>query len=549
MVGCGARSVLSMGTPGEASEGGMLDGSSPRDESGLLDGGDSGARRDAPSVDAGELEADSVCPDPGTEISGTALWVDEFKTSPETSHVINVSGVSLDSSGDMLVAGGFGGQVSVGGATLTSTVDPIDNPAGEPFVVKFDGAGNVVFAEKFSGTCSSTSCYPLEDTAFAAVFDADGNLYVTGVYQGTLTFPGTPPGVVTTHYPVKGTDFGPSAAFLVKLDSTGQHLWSKSFGGTAGDAEGIRVSVDTEGSLLLGGTASGRVAFSGAGDAGSATAAELGPFVVKFSSAGDYLWSRSFSSPMFADLRDQTLDAAGNLYVAGSFDTSLTFQKPEVDAGGVDGGTTVEGSCDTPGYPGECTQTAFAAKIAPDGSLLWSRALVDHGFSATNGVTVDGAGHPAVVGWAFDTMADDGGPPSERADHNFVSRLDPETGIAQWSIVAGRGAAGSGSIAGDAVGNLFVVAQASGAVTFSDGYDAGGSPGDDTFLARLAPDGGTTWARAYGGGYFVTMAMERCATEIIVAGNLDGTMTLQTADGGALEFDGTNDLVLGRFAR
>ena len=54
--------------------------------------------------------------------------------------------------------------------------------------------------------------------------DASGNLYITGRFQGTVDFD---PGVATFNL----TSNGSYDVFIQKMDSSGNFLWAKSFGG------------------------------------------------------------------------------------------------------------------------------------------------------------------------------------------------------------------------------------------------------------------------------------------------------------------------------
>ncbi|APR80387.1 5'-nucleotidase [Minicystis rosea] len=102
-------------------------------------------------------------------------------------------------SGTVLIAQGFSGSVDFGGGPLTSG-------AGKSLAIaKVDESGNHIFSKSFSMTLGSS---------LSACSDAAGDLIVSGDFTGTADFGGGP---------ITGT------RFVVKLDASGGHLWSRAF--------------------------------------------------------------------------------------------------------------------------------------------------------------------------------------------------------------------------------------------------------------------------------------------------------------------------------
>jgi len=96
--------------------------------------------------------------------------------------------------------------------------------------------GDFVWAKGMGGTGV--------DEGGSIVADSSGNIYTTGVYQGTADFD---PGISTTNL----TSAGSSDIFITKLDSSGNFVWAKSMGG-AGDDFGKGIVLDSGNVYIVG---------------------------------------------------------------------------------------------------------------------------------------------------------------------------------------------------------------------------------------------------------------------------------------------------------
>jgi len=137
--------------------------------------------------------------------------------------------VATDASGNVFLTGFFKSPtITFGSITLTNA-----NPLGgeDVYLVKYDAAGNVLWAKSAGGTGW--------ELAYGATTDAAGNVFITGNFgSSTITF-GT-----TTLTNTGGYDF-----FLVKYDASGNVIWAKSAGGTGGDY-GYNVATDASGNIF-----------------------------------------------------------------------------------------------------------------------------------------------------------------------------------------------------------------------------------------------------------------------------------------------------------
>ncbi len=482
---------------------------------------------DASDADDAPFEAEAgPCPFAGpSPWSGSALWA--LPLTPEgSSSAAYVNGIAVAPNGDVVLVGSFVGSVNVSGQTLTSP------DVQQALVARFGADGKLVFAETFPAGCATSSCQGLTQGAFGVAVDPSGDIVVGGGYQGQMTIPGSPAGMLDSGGgPQSGTDL-----FVTKLDPSGQHLWSKSFGSAPSPssfAEAVKVALDAEGDIVLGGNFTGPLDFFGSGDdGGNGFVAVEDAFVAKLGPSGDPLWARQLANSRYADVRGLALDPAGNAYVAGSVAGALGFQGPGVDAGNV-----YDASVDPcMVLPNQCLQTAYVVKVSPAGDLDWAQGYPDLGQGATSAVAVDGTGVPMIIGWAMNIAFLDGGPAWEYVDEReFMLRLDPKDGTTTWSAAFGGAGGSQQGIARDVLGNTVLAGQTWGNVTLPDGYDAGGIADGEAFVARLTPDGSTTWARTLPGEYLQLLAADRCQDEIFVAGGTWSTSaSVSILDGSTL---------------
>jgi hypothetical protein len=209
-------------------------------------------------------------------------------------------------------------------------------------------------------------------------------------------------------------------------------------------------------------------------------------FLAKLSPSGGVQWFKqgktSTSGAMANFVTNAAIDAAGNVYFAGSFPRRIDFGS----------GTILTSSAS--GYD------VFVLKFDAQGTLLWSRtgAATNTGAGGAS-LAVDAGGNVLVCGSFSDTISFGGTAVNALNGDNdvFLAKLDAN-GTAQWVRRAGSsGADGSTDVGVDAVGNAYVVGYVSAAATFgSITLNPLGSPtGADLFLAKYSTQGTALWAQ------------------------------------------------------
>jgi hypothetical protein len=344
--------------------------------------------------------------------------------------------VAVDAGGAVILAGFFSSSVDFGGGALTSL------GSNDVFIARFDPSLAHEWSRRFGdGDGQYASGVAVDDAS---------NVYVTGYFSGTMDFGGGP--LIAAGF---------DDVFLAKFTGAGGHLWSKRFGGTSSQ-QAFGVAVDPSGNVIIVGHFLGNIDFGGANLVG----VHLDAFAAKFDPTGLHLWSKRFGSTLAQSVQAVTTDEAGNVYLAGTFSTSIDF------GGGV---LTSAGADD-----------AFLAKLNPAGNHLWSKRFGDAAASqVVTTVAVDPT-ERVTIGGHFAGTADFGAGVLSSAglEDLFVAQFQGG-GTIEWSARYGDGAAQFvEALVADPLGDRVLAGNFAGAVDFGGGSLAS-EGAEDAFLARL----------------------------------------------------------------
>jgi hypothetical protein len=226
--------------------------------------------------------------------SGGYLWA---KTIGGTGYDSGTS-VAVDSGANVYVTGYFDLSVDFGGGALSSA------GGRDAFLVKYSSAGAHLWSKRFGSTG--------QDSGSSVAVDSSGNVFVAGTFTGSINLGGT-----------TLTSAGGADIFVAKFSATGQHLWSKAFGGTSTDA--VRgIAVDGAGDVVLTGQFLNTINFGGP----ALTSAGFEDiFLAKLSgAAGAHLWSKRFGSDSTTDAGyGVAVDSTGNVAMTGYYGPSADF--------------------------------------------------------------------------------------------------------------------------------------------------------------------------------------------------------------------------------
>lgn len=362
----------------------------------LLKAGDSGLAQEI--LDSGADAGFAL--DAGPVARGSS-WAKSLAESGDS------TSVAIDSRGNVLVGGMFGGTVDFGGGPRTPPGPPSMN-FWSPYVAKYSPEGALIWVLTFEGFTLNqdgrgvrlavtpddgvvlTGAYhgaldlgrgplpfdrdsfdlfvakfdrdgtPLWSRGFPApsyqgpsdiVADSQGSIWLTGVFRGEVDL-GTGPLVARPS--AQGGDF-----FVAKFGAGGHTVLASSFGGDGDDSSyGLALAPD-DGVVVVGGYSS-ELDLGAAGKLSAEENFAYDGFILRLGPAGDVRWGRSVSGDQNRKLATAAaFDHQGDLVIAGVFAGSLSsLGEPALVASGP-------------------AMESFAVKLSGAGEPKWKVALGD----------------------------------------------------------------------------------------------------------------------------------------------------------------------------
>lgn len=213
------------------------------------------------------------------DAAGSHLW--SRKVGSGVGIADTAAGVAANTQGDVFVVG------------TTYYAEP-QNSANVA-VNKYDNAGNLAWTTIIGSIA--------DDRAGGISIDGNGNAYIAGFTLGNLN----------------GTNAGMNDAFVSKIDSGGQLLWTRQFG--ADKSEGaFDVAVDQFGNVYAAGYTLSNLDGVNAGMSDA--------FVSKLDSGGNLLWTKQIGSAAEESVVGIAVDSMGSVFVSGTTLGNLAKPNP-----------------------------------------------------------------------------------------------------------------------------------------------------------------------------------------------------------------------------
>jgi hypothetical protein len=215
---------------------------------------------------------------------------------------------SLDAFGNVYITGSFKATADFDpGAGITNFTSAGSEDA---YITKLDTSGNFVWAKQLGGTGW--------DRGNFLVFDALGNIYITGTFQDTVDFD---PGVNVFNL----TSAGNEDAYITKLDASGNFVWAKQLGGTGSDY-GFSIAIDDSGNLYTAGYFQGVADFDPGSNIFNLTSmGSYDVFISKLDASGNFIWAKQLGGTGSDGAQSIAVDAAGYVYTTGGFEGIADF--------------------------------------------------------------------------------------------------------------------------------------------------------------------------------------------------------------------------------
>ncbi len=293
--------------------------------------------------------------------SGNLLWA--FRTGGTAAELPH--SVVVDGSDNIYLAGYFSNTTDFDPGT--GVVSRTSAGWRDAYLAKYTSSGAFSWVTTFGSVTN--------DEAFDLALDSSRNVYVTGMFEGTINAGGN-----------NLTSAGGQDIFLAKFDNNGNHLWSYAMGGTGAD-QGYALHADKADNIWVTG------AFSGAnvnfGAAGSVTnlssAGGQDIFLAKYTASG----TNVVADRMGGILNDNPapggliVDLSNTVYITGSFRGIADF-----DPGTGTSNLTSNGNADI-----------FVARYETNGALVRAFGAGGTGLDGGHRLLVDSSNNLYVTGW------------------------------------------------------------------------------------------------------------------------------------------------------
>ena len=252
--------------------------------------------------------------------------------------VLNVAAIAINSNDEVVITGSFMDTLEVViGNPAATLIQPDYAFAQRMFFAKFSSNASFIWAKAIEG-------YPYTQ-ANDIIFDAYDNMYVTGLVgpqpNAIFTIPLTDFDPDTSTYEIPRNTFNASekSAFIASYTNNGAIRWANWLYGadydthSGGEVDGKELAIDCAGRVYMSGTT--RCEIADANPAAPIVPVTPGvnawnsppnPFILRYTSDGDYLSQRIFySEEGTAQINAMVSDTNGLLFTAGYFTHSFQF--------------------------------------------------------------------------------------------------------------------------------------------------------------------------------------------------------------------------------
>lgn len=268
------------------------------------------------------------------------------------------------------------GDTQSSNGDVTGYIDSIDF-----WVVKIDNNGNIIWKKCYGGTSI--------DRGYAACTTNDGNFLIAGVTE--------------SGYPHIENNHGIADFLVIKIDSDGNTVWQKTYGGSNVD-ECRAIKNTADGGFLLCGNSR-----STDGDV-SNNNGELDVWVLKISANGTIQWQQTVGGSKSDYANAVMEDRDGNYLIAGetySFDYDA-FEN----------------------HSNEISRDYFIIKLNNQGQKVWVRCYGGSDNEYARGIIETNSNEYAIIGESY---SNDGQAPNNKGSADFwIIKINPINGDLVW---------------------------------------------------------------------------------------------------------------------
>ncbi len=385
--------------------------------------------------------------------------------------------IAVDAAGNVYTVGVF--ETSVDFDPGPSAYNLSTSGIFDVFISKLDSAGNFIWTKRIGGT--------MDDYGLSIALDDSANVYTTGYFTGSVDFD---PGTATHTITAPNLDF-----FISKLDSAGNFMWAKSFGGAAGYPGYITLAPDPSGNIYLTGSFWGTMDFNpGSGTFNLTSLVNAAMFVTKLDHSGNFLWAISTDGLENAIGSSIVVEPGGsrNVFVTGSFQDTVDFDPGPGTVNLISNGFS----------------DVFFLKLDSAGNLKWVKTIGGILLDGSNSIAIDQQSNLYITGNFANTIDFDPGPATAMLTslggyNAFLEKLD-SAGNFLWArqTAATTTGAVSNDIALDTADNVYAIGQFAGTADFDPGsgtFNLTCTGAENIFISKTDSAGNFIWAKNISG--------------------------------------------------
>ena len=236
------------------------------------------------------------------------------------------TGIAVNQNNEIFISGRYTQQGNSNSISFDITTQNFNNTE-DYFVASFkavDGSCQWISPVGLSGGSSISTGLPTESIDI----DGNGQVYISGSYQGAIGFSSTPP--------VSISSSGFKDIFLASFETaSGNATQISNFGGADSDDVHHDLAIDQNGQAYITGSFNGTISYQNAGINLTSNALRDG-LVFMMDATGQPVWAKQFNGPGSHDNGVAIeLDESGNILLAGNFKgNTLTFDGSSYGTGG-----------------------------------------------------------------------------------------------------------------------------------------------------------------------------------------------------------------------
>ncbi|MCW7469578.1 autotransporter outer membrane beta-barrel domain-containing protein [Leptospira kanakyensis] len=401
--------------------------------------------------------------------------------------------------------------------------DPRSNSYSESFLLKlsqggvFDFCGLSVDSDNLGIASWARTVTRAEKPSRISFLANDmvGNIYGVGTIEGNSEFS------FGNQVNATGSFSTGTNLYIIKYDSFGNAIWSKTVASGTNNSLFNSVAVDPSGNVYAAGT----ISQTGSYNFGNGITANGGGaenfLLVKYNANGDVIWAKSIvSTTNSTNFSTVAVDSLGNVYAAGFLTGSGTY-------------SFGNGVSETITHSGD---TGFLIKYDSSGNTIWVKAVLGSSTdSAFNSVVLDSTGNLVVAGRITGLSNFDFGSgitiTGKSTFQNLLIAKYTTSGQTVWAktVESATNRTVFTALTADRLGNTYAggLTIGSGLVSLGDGVSVNGTFSLNNFLlVKYDSYGITKWARSTIEGpenSIVLGLTSDLRSNVYAAGNIVGT--------------------------